>query len=110
MRLFTLLYADDTVLMADSPEELQNCLNAFALYCRKWKLKINTEKTKIVIFGGRKTSNGQFKFTLDDMVIEILDKYKYLGVIFSQSGSFLNAKKTYCTTSEKSHDPSVCQN
>ena len=93
MRLFTLLYADDTVLMAESPEELQNCLNAFALYCRKWKLKINTEKTKIVIFGGRKTSNGRFKFTLDDMVIEIVDKYKYLGVIFSQSGSFLNARK-----------------
>ena len=44
MRLFTLLYADDTVLMADSAEDMQNCLNEFASYCRSWKLKINTEK------------------------------------------------------------------
>ena len=33
MRLFTLLYADDTVLMTDRPEEMQNCFNAFSSYC-----------------------------------------------------------------------------
>ena len=92
MRLFTLLYADDTVLMADSAEDMQNCLNEFASYCRSWKLKINTEKTKIVIFGGSKKLNKRFKFKIEDMIIEVVDRYKYLGVIFSESGSFLNAR------------------
>lgn len=91
MRLFTLLYADDTALMADSAKEMQNCLNAFASYCQEWKLSINTEKTKILIFGARKRSDIQFK--LNDDIIEIVNKYKYLGVYFSQSGSFLNARK-----------------
>lgn len=91
LKLFTLLYADDTVLMADSPTELQNCLNAFSSYCNEWKLSINTEKTKILIFGARKKSNLQFK--LNNKIVEIVDKYKYLGVYFSQSGSFLNARK-----------------
>ena len=54
MKLFTLLYADDTALMADSAKEMQNCLNAFATYCQEWKLNINTEKTKILIFGAHK--------------------------------------------------------
>ena len=95
MRLFTLLYADDFVLMADSAEDMQNCLNECASYCRSWKLKINTEKkkkTKIVIFGGSKKLNRRFKFKIYDMIIEVVDRYKYLGVIFSESGSFLNAR------------------
>ena len=46
-----------------------------------------------MIFGGRKKSNERFRFTLDDMIIEIVDRYKYLGVFFSQAGSFLNARK-----------------
>ena len=35
----------------------------------------------------------KFLFILDDKIIEIVDRYKYLGVWFSQSGSFLNARK-----------------
>ena len=49
LKLFTLLYADDTILITDSAEDLQNGLNIFHLYCNQWKLKINTSKTKIVI-------------------------------------------------------------
>lgn len=91
MKLFSILYADDTVLMADSPTDLQNCLNAFAIYCKEWKLNINVAKTKVLIFGARKTSHLQFN--IDDHLIDIVDKYKYLGIYFSQSGSFLYARK-----------------
>ena len=59
MKLFTLLYADDTVLMAEIPTDLQNCLDSFASYCSKWKLNVNIGKTKIVIFGVRKLPNLQ---------------------------------------------------
>ena len=33
LRLFVLLYADDTIVMAESPEELQRAINAVANYC-----------------------------------------------------------------------------
>jgi hypothetical protein len=33
LKLLILLYADDTVLMAESPEELQMLLDAFDDYC-----------------------------------------------------------------------------
>ena len=90
-KLFTLLYADDTVLMANDPSDLQNCLNTFAEYCLQWKLAINIEKTKIVIFGTRGKSKLNFK--IGEETIEIANSYKYLGVLFSQSGSFLGARK-----------------
>ena len=101
MRLFTLLYADDSVLMADNPEDMQNCLDAFSEYCESWKFKINIEKTKIIIFGGNKRSNLNFRFTLDNVVIEIINKYKYLGIWFSQSGSFLNTRKHIAQQAKK---------
>jgi hypothetical protein len=36
--------------MAESREDLQAQLNVFGEYCQKWKLKVNVEKTKILIF------------------------------------------------------------
>ena len=40
-----LLYADDTVLLAESAEELQAALNAMFLYCKTWNLSVNPTKT-----------------------------------------------------------------
>ena len=43
LKLAVLLYADDTVLFAESEEELQQLLNEFQSYCVKWKLNVNPE-------------------------------------------------------------------
>ena len=91
LKIFSLLYANDTVIMADNPTDLQDCLNAFSEYCELWKLNINVEKTKILIFGARGRPN--LTFNLDNKELEIVDSYKYLGVLFSQSGSFLRTRK-----------------
>ena len=37
-----LLYADDTVLLADNQTNLQNALHCLADYCDDWKLNVNT--------------------------------------------------------------------
>ena len=39
-RLHCLLYADDTIIMAKRPNELQLALDALSEYCQTWKLKI----------------------------------------------------------------------
>ena len=91
LRLIVLLYADDTVILASNEADLQFSLNRFDEYCKTWKLTVNVSKTKVVIFGAKKTDTYTFK--LGQQIIEIADKYKYLGVYFSQSRSFLNARK-----------------
>ena len=50
INMYVLLYADDTLVMAESPEELQCALNEVNIYCEKWGLTINQRKTKVVIF------------------------------------------------------------
>ena len=53
IRLLLLLYADDVVIFANSPQELQTEMHKLFLYCEKWKLKLNTTKSKVVIFKRR---------------------------------------------------------
>ena len=79
LKLFSLLYADDTIIMADNPSDFQRCLHAFSEYCTQWKLTINVGKTKIIIFGTRGLSNLLFK--IGDEQVEIVKSYKYLGVL-----------------------------
>ena len=45
LKLFVLLYADDTVVFATSEETLIQSLNLFSNYCNQWKLGINYDKT-----------------------------------------------------------------
>lgn len=92
MKLFLLLYADDTVLMSESKDDLQYMLNNFCVFCKQWKLSVNVSKTKVVIFSkGRLPKN--VSFNMDGKNIEIVNAFKYLGVFFSRSGSFIITKK-----------------
>ena len=91
LKVFILLYADDTVILADNAQDFQKSLTSFSNYCSEWKLQVNESKTKVVIFGARKTNSYSFK--INDSVLEIVDSYKYLGTTFSKSRSFLKARK-----------------
>ena len=74
------MYADDTVFLAASTDDLQKNLNIFNIYCEAWK-------SKVVIFSKRKMKNPPV-FTLNNEVIEIVDSYLYLGLIMNYNGSF----------------------
>ena len=50
LKLFLILYADDQILFATSPNSLQHMLTDIEAYCNASKLKINTAKTKVLIF------------------------------------------------------------
>ena len=90
LKLFLLIYADDIVLFAESALDLQSGLDILKDYCDKWKLIVNTNKTKVMIFrkGGR--NNNTEHFIYNGNAIEIVDKFTYLGIVFSSGGSFRN--------------------
>ena len=93
LKILLLLYADDTVIMSNSAENLQKALTDLECYCTQWKLQINCSKTKIIIFGKRKSSPDKFNFTYSGNKIEIVDEFKYLGVLFRYNGNFLSCKR-----------------
>lgn len=94
VKLLLLLYADDIVLFSKTPDELQKALNILEEYCNRWKLTVNTTKTKIIIFrkGGRLPTN--LHFTYNGTNIDIVNKFCYLGIVFTSGGSSFEAQKT----------------
>jgi len=93
-KLCLILYADDIVIFANDRSELQSSLDVLLEYCQRWKLKVNIEKTKIMVFrkGGRLSQN--LRFLCDGTEIEIVSKFNYLGIVFSSGGSFSEAQHT----------------
>ena len=49
INIMLLLFADDMVLLGDTPEDLQNSWDKLQEYCQKWGLEVNVLKTKIVV-------------------------------------------------------------
>ena len=86
-----MLYADDTVILAESKEKLQAALNSMYLYCQTWKIEVNPAKTKVVIFSKRKIKEKP-AFTYHGENISVVDDFVYLGVIFTHNGTFAKHK------------------
>ena len=91
IKMFVLLYADDTVIFGTSEENFQHNLNIFYEYSKTWKIDINFDKTKILIFGTR--NDEKYEFTLGENIISICEEFKYLGVFFTKSRSYYKARK-----------------
>jgi len=48
--LIILLFADDMAIFGNNPEDLQNNLSLLRDYCNIWRLEVNGDKTKIMVF------------------------------------------------------------
>jgi len=94
LRLLLLLFADDMVLFSETIGGLQEGLDLLSEYCSKWGLTVNLDKTKIVIFrkGGRVAKRERWFYNGE--LVEIVSCFKYLGLVFSTSGSFCEGQKT----------------
>jgi hypothetical protein len=91
LKLFIILYVDDTVIMAESAADLQKQLDSFSDYCNIWRLKVNVEKSKIVVFPQGRTPNN-LKFNFNGKQLEIVDEFNYLGVLLTKNANFINPR------------------
>ena len=87
-KMHHLLYADDLILISSTAEGLHNCLNQLSDYCFKWDLRVNTSKSKFIVFNKSGKILGDYKFSLDKKTIDMVQSYCYLGIDMSANGSF----------------------
>ena len=92
MKLFLILYADDQVVFAKSPETLQSLLTDIITYCNIWGLKINTVKTKMMIFERSRDATYADCF-INNTRIEVIESFKYLGVTLFKNGNWNRSQK-----------------
>ncbi|KAK3893161.1 hypothetical protein Pcinc_003002 [Petrolisthes cinctipes] len=95
------LFADDTVLMAESERNLQRVVDEFQSVCKRRKLKVNVGKSKVMVFERAETEVIDFatpyrvavptgtkcEITLRGERMEEVKEFKYLGTVMCKHGS-----------------------
>ncbi len=96
--LSTILFADDTVLLAESEKVLQKLVNEFSNVCLRRKLKANVGKSKVMVFEKRKSEVNEFgnqcrmraenqrqcKIRMNEQTMEEVNEFKYLISVFCE--------------------------
>ena len=92
-----LRYADDTILLAESEEELKNLLMKVKKESEKFALKLNIQKMKIMA-SGPITS-----WEIDRETVETVSDFIFLGSKITADGDCSHEIKTF-TAWKKSYD------
>ena len=90
-QLFILLLADDVVLLSETIVGLQTQLNNLQRASSTLSLKVNLDKTDIVVFRKGGYLAGRERWVYDGKEIAVVNAYRYLGIYFSTRLSFTTA-------------------
>ena len=75
-----ILFADDMSLIAPTRQSMQEMLDICAEYCKKFCLRFNVSKTKVMVFGKfSRISSSLSKISLQGIALDYVQKCKYLG-------------------------------
>ena len=81
--IFSLLLADDIVLISMTPSGLQNQINNLKAESEKLGLEVNLNKTKTMAFRGGGYLGKAEKWYFGQEKLETVNSYKYLGYTFT---------------------------
>ena len=82
----TVCIADDTYVLTNSPSKLQSALKIVSHYGKRYQLKFNVDKTKIVTTGSKIDMNFYQEtqpWTLNGDTIDVVDTNEHLGLLVS---------------------------
>ena len=83
-RVTCLLYADDVALVAEKEADLQVLLDMLQKWCVRWRMFVNVDKTVIMHFRPKRRQCTNVRFMYEGNAVKIVDKYKYLGIWFTE--------------------------
>ncbi|RYE04502.1 MAG: reverse transcriptase family protein [Rickettsiaceae bacterium] len=86
----SLVYADDVVLLSWSASGLQLLLDGMHGFCLGIGMVISPSKTEVVVFNG---PGSACSWRVGSQVLPQSSSFKYLGLVFHESGSLSNALK-----------------
>ena len=81
--LFVLMFADDVSCFSDTVVRLQRLINLIEKFCNAVGMKLNLDKTKIMVFRNGGIVKHVEKWFFQGTEIEIVWLYKYLGLYFT---------------------------
>ncbi|TWW68222.1 hypothetical protein D4764_19G0000200 [Takifugu flavidus] len=83
LRIGSLLFADDVVLLTSSARDLQLSLDRFAAACEAAGMKISTSKSEAMVLNRKKV---ECLLRVKEEILPQVEEFKYLGVLFTSEG------------------------
>ena len=89
--IYSLLFADDIVLLSSTPHGLQRQINNLAKSSKNLGLNVNLDKTKKMVFRKGGFLGRRERWFLNGQHIDVVNSYKYLGYLFTTQLSEISA-------------------
>ena len=86
-------YADDTVLIADSEQDLQHLVDAVVAHSEQLGLELNCKKTQIMVVT-KKNDIPRCNIHVNGNILQQVDRYNYLGTVITSDGRCLEDIRT----------------
>ena len=83
LRIPSLLFADDVVLLASSYRDVRHALEQFAPKCGAANMRISTSKSDTMVLHQRKVDS---PLQVGGESLSQVEEFKYLGVLFTSEG------------------------
>ncbi|KAK0133573.1 putative uncharacterized transposon-derived protein F52C9.6 [Merluccius polli] len=80
LRIGSLLFADDVVLLASSDRDLQPSLDWFAAECKAAGMRVSTSKSESMVFNWKRV---ECTLRVGDEILPQVEEFKYLGVLLT---------------------------
>ena len=90
-KLFILLLADDVILMSETVVGLQTQLNSLQHGPSELELKVNMNKSNIIVFRKDGYLGARGRWIYDGVVMPAVNVYKHHGIYFTSRLSFVSA-------------------
>ena len=100
--VLTILYADDMANVGDTVRALQAQIDKIASFCARTNMKINLQKTKVMVFRNGGILRYYEKWYFDGIEIETVSSYKYMGLFITPKLIWSFAKNTLASQARKS--------
>lgn len=84
-KIKSVMYADDIAIIAETPDAMKLMLSKLSQYMEENDLRINVEKTKIMIFNKKGRTSKEENFWMVKKKMEVVNCYKYLGIQIQNS-------------------------
>ena len=100
LKILVLFYADDVVIFSETATGLQNEIDKLLQYCSRWKLKLNTDKSQVVVFR-RGNQPVKESWYFGDTKLIVTNKIPYLGLLLTSNGLFHQTQLTLAAQANK---------
>ena len=81
--ILTILYADDMADVGDTVRDLQAQIDIIARFCARTNMKINLQKTKVIVFRNDGILRYYEKRYFNGVAFETVSAYKYMGLFIT---------------------------